>query len=94
MSERRRLIIELDANTDPVQGSIGDVDGTAESFSGYVQLIAALEGFRALDGYGERGYGGEQDGRGGIAASGRGVDAGGAAGVSDTMISPCSAAAS
>jgi hypothetical protein len=94
MSERRRLIIELDPSADPVQGSIGDVDGSAESFSGYVQLIAALEGFRALDGYGAGGYRGEREDRGGIEGSGRGVDAGRAAGGSEPTISSGSAVAS
>jgi hypothetical protein len=78
MSERRQLIIELDADADPVRGSIGPSDGSAEPFSGYVQLIAALEGYRALDGYGVGyrdgvGYRGERDHRNGAAASGRGA---------------------
>lgn len=94
MSERRRLIIELDASADPVRGSIGDADGSAEPFSGYVQLIAALEGFRALDGYGDGGYRGEREDRGGVAASGRDVDAGRAAGASKPAMSPGSAVAS
>jgi hypothetical protein len=72
MSERRQLIIELDAGADPVQGSIGPSDGSAEPFSGYVQLIAALEGYRALDGYGE-GHRGERDHWEG-AAPGRGAN--------------------
>src|SRR5918998_3707003 len=85
MSERRRLIIELDTNADPVQGSIGVVDGAAEPFSGYVQLIAALEGFRALDGYGVGvGYRGARDDRG-DAALGRGVKGGRVQGTTDAM---------
>jgi hypothetical protein len=66
MSERRRLIIDLDIGADPVRGSIGPSNGAAEPFSGYVQLIAALEEFRALDGYGEeyRGRGDEYGGHG------------------------------
>lgn len=80
MSERRQLIIELDPGADPVQGSIGPSDGTTEPFSGYVQLIAALEGYRALDGYGvgyrdEVGYRGERDDRG-DAPLGTGVNGG------------------
>jgi hypothetical protein len=81
MSERRQLIIELDAGADPVQGSIGPSDGATEPFSGYVQLIAALEGYRALDGYGGAyrgtgGYRGEREDRTGEAAPGRGANGG------------------
>ena len=87
MSERRQLIIELDPGADPVRGSIGPSDGAAEPFSGYVQLIAALEGYRALDGYGVGyrdgvGYRGERDDRGG-AAPGRGVNGGRVQGTAD-----------
>jgi len=73
-----RLTIELDAASDPVQGTIGVGDGSEKPFSGYVQLIAALEGFRELEGVGELGqdgYRGERDHRGGPATSGRGADA-------------------
>jgi hypothetical protein len=110
MSERRQLIIELDAGADPVRGSIGPSDGSAEPFSGYVQLIAALEGYRALDGYGagyrdgvgygdEVGYRGERDHREGGAAPGRGAigDRGGrgmAAGARETAKPPGSGVAS
>lgn len=44
---RQRLLIELDASTDPVRGTIGPEAGPVETFDGYVQLIAALE--RARD---------------------------------------------
>lgn len=86
MSERRQLIIELDAGADPVRGSIGPSDGSAEPFSGYVQLIAALEEYRSLDGYGV-GYRGERDHRDGVAAPGRAVGAGGA-GARETAMPP------
>jgi hypothetical protein len=81
MNERRQLIIELDAGADPVRGTIGPSDGAAEPFSGYVQLIAALEGYRALDGYGVGygdgvGYRGERDHRDGEAALGRSANGG------------------
>jgi len=56
-----RLTVELDATSDPVQGSIGPPEGSGKPFSGYVQLIAALEGYRALEGYGEDGYRGERE---------------------------------
>jgi hypothetical protein len=46
-----RLVVELDATADPVQGSIGPSAGSGKPFSGYVQLIAALEGYRAFDEY-------------------------------------------
>ena len=83
MSERRQLIIELDPGADPVRGSIGPSDGTAEPFSGYVQLIAALEGYRALDGYGVGvGYRGARDDRG-EAPLGRGVNGGRVQGTAD-----------
>jgi hypothetical protein len=102
MSERRQLIIELDAGADPVRGSIGPSDGASEPFSGYVQLIAALEGYRALDGYGVGyrdgvGYRGERDNRDGGAVSGRG-DVGGrggrASGTKGTAMPPGSGVAS
>jgi hypothetical protein len=93
MSERRQLIIELDAGADPVRGSIGPADGSAEPFSGYVQLIAALEGYRALDGYGD-GYRGERDDRGGVAAPGRDVNGGRAVGARETVTPPGSGVAS
>lgn len=47
MRQRTQLIVELDAASDPVQGTIGPSNGDGKPFSGYVQLIAALEGFRA-----------------------------------------------
>jgi hypothetical protein len=46
MGNRTQLIVELDAASDPVQGTIGPSHGSGKPFSGYVQLIAALEGFR------------------------------------------------
>jgi hypothetical protein len=93
MSERRALIIELDAGADPVRGSIGPSDGSAEPFSGYVQLIAALEGYRALDG-----SRGERDPRDGVAAPGRGAQTGrsgrdGGAGARETAMPPGSGVA-
>lgn len=67
MSHRTQLIVELDARSDPVQGKIGRSDEAGRPFSGYVQLIAALEGFRTEDGVGEEqgdadGYRGERAG--------------------------------
>lgn len=93
MSERRQLTIELDAGADPVQGSIGPSDGSAEPFSGYVQLIAALEGYRALDGYGAQ-YRGERDNREGVAAPGRDANGGRAVGARETAMPPGSGVAS
>lgn len=46
MEHRTQLIVELDTTSDPVQGTIGTSNGDGKPFSGYVQLIAALEGFR------------------------------------------------
>ena len=46
MEQRTQLIVELDTRSDPVQGTIGPSDEGGKPFSGYVQLIAALEGFR------------------------------------------------
>ncbi len=70
MSQRTQLIVELDAASDPVQGTIGTSSGSGKPFSGYVQLIAALEGFRAQDGEtatqdGPSGYRGERAGAAG-----------------------------
>jgi hypothetical protein len=52
VSESTQLIVELDAATDPVQGRIGRRDEGGTPFSGYVQLIAALERYRNDSGYG------------------------------------------
>lgn len=56
------MIVELEAGSDPVQGTIGDPEGSGTPFSGYVGLIAALEGYRdhagESDGY--DGYRGER----------------------------------
>jgi hypothetical protein len=52
VSESTQLIVELDAESDPVQGRIGRRDEGGTPFSGYVQLIAALEGYRKNGGYG------------------------------------------
>ena len=63
MSEPTQLIVELDAASDPVQGWIGRRSEGGTPFSGYVQLIAALEGYRQGSGYGAdatSGYGGER----------------------------------
>ena len=57
MSQRTRLIVELDPASDPVQGRIGPAEEGGKPFSGYVQLIAALEGYRALGGQGIQGIG-------------------------------------
>jgi hypothetical protein len=101
MSERRQLVIELDAGADPVRGSIGPADGAAEPFSGYVQLIAALEGYRALDGYGVGyrdgvGYRGEREHREGEAGPGRGANGrrGDSTGARDSAKPPGSGVAS
>jgi hypothetical protein len=67
MDDSTQLLIELDAAADPVRGTIGPSDGTASPFSGYVQLIAAIERFRRDDVAGavaasdHRGYRGERD---------------------------------
>jgi len=67
MSSRTQLIVELDASSDPVQGTIGPSAGDPTPFSGYVQLIAALEVYRQREGFGTvanrgpRGYRGERD---------------------------------
>lgn len=63
MSERVQLSVELDATSDPVQGTLTSRAGDASPFSGYVQLIAALEGYRTLSG-----YRGERDAEQGITA--------------------------
>ena len=67
MEERTQLIVELDAASDPVQGTIRTSVGDGKPFSGYVQLIAALEGFRVDpqslgDPGGSSGYRGERAG--------------------------------
>ena len=46
-------MVELDATSDPVQGTIGPQREGGTPFSGYVQLIAALEAYREREGYGE-----------------------------------------
>lgn len=67
VGSRTQLIVELDAMSDPVQGTIGTEAGDGKPFSGYVQLIAALEAHRERDGFGRiaqggpRGYRGERD---------------------------------
>ena len=64
MSEPTQLIVELDAASDPVQGRIGPRDEGGTPFSGYVQLIAALEGYRKNTGYGAAAAGGASGYRG------------------------------
>jgi hypothetical protein len=68
MNERMRLTIELDTASDPVRGMIGAPEDDFKPFSGYVQLIAALEGFRALEGVGELGTDGYRGERVGVAS--------------------------
>jgi hypothetical protein len=55
-------MVELDPASDPVQGSIGLPGESGEPFSGYVQLIAALEGYRQNDGHVEESTGVNTDG--------------------------------
>lgn len=64
MSEAKRLIVELDTSSDPVRGSIGASGSGSEQFSGYVQLIAALERHRSPEtarSAGTGGYRGERE---------------------------------
>jgi hypothetical protein len=44
-----RLILELDAASRPIAGRIGPRAGRAIEFSGYMDLIAALEALREPD---------------------------------------------
>ncbi len=69
MSEFVQLSVEFDATSDPVQGTVTARGGDARPFSGYVQLIAALEGHR-----GPSGYRGERDAEQGITVSDRTAD--------------------
>jgi hypothetical protein len=42
-AQLRRLSIEVEIGTDPITGRVGDPSGASVSFSGWLDLIDALE---------------------------------------------------
>jgi len=43
MERYRRVILELEVGADPIAGRVGDPGSEPESFTGWLQLAAALE---------------------------------------------------
>lgn len=51
-----KLTLSIDPRSDPIAGSISFPDGSSTSFSGYMELAAALERLRARPGPAESQY--------------------------------------
>jgi hypothetical protein len=47
MAATRKLLITFDAHADPVTGTVRDEQGQTAPFTGYVDLIAAIERHRS-----------------------------------------------